>query len=156
MANTKSDNSTLEEIKGLSESLLANMGIEDAVDVRNEEDIYYVDIKPSDVSGLLIGKQGQTLQSIQTILNSLYKQKTSEWARIVVNVADWKEKEEQRLFDLADQAAQRTIETGEPQHLYNLSAAQRRIVHMALSERTDIQTVSEGEDNERYLVVKQK
>lgn len=156
MANTKTDNSTELEIKSLAENLLTNMGINEEVDVRSEDGAFYIDIKPSDVSGLLIGKQGQTLQSIQTILNSLYKQKTSEWARIIVNVADWKEKEEQRLIDLAEQTATRVVETGEPQHLYNLNAAQRRIVHMALSERTDIQTVSEGEDNERYLVIKQK
>jgi len=58
------------------------------------------------------------------------------------------------LKNLAEQTAQRAIETSEPQNLYNLNPSQRRVIHMYLSENDDIVTESEGEGYERYLVIK--
>lgn len=57
---------------------------------------------------------------------------------------------------MAEQTAQRVLQTGEDQFLYNLSAAERRIVHMSLSEFEGVETESFGEGSERYLVVKLK
>ena len=96
------------------------------------------------------------LNSIQIILGMMYRQKTGEWKRILVNVADWREKEQVRLENLAEVTAQRVIETGEPQSLYNLTSAQRRIVHLTLSENKRIETESLGEGKDRYLIVNPK
>ena len=94
--------------------------------------------------------------SIQTVLSVLLKQKTGEWNRVVANVGDYREKEESYLRDLASSTAQRAIETKEPQSLYNLKAWQRRVVHMALAENKDIVTESQGEGDDRFLVIKPK
>ena len=51
-----------------------------------ENEAYVVDIEAGDETGLLIGKKGETLSSIQTVLGILFKQKTNEWNRVVVNV----------------------------------------------------------------------
>ncbi len=63
-------------------------------------------------------------------------------------------KNEDYLNNLAEQTAQRAKETNEPQNLYNLNSAQRRIIHMCLSEDKETETESLGEGQERYLVVK--
>ena len=118
-----------------------------------EDDAFIVTIESSDETGLLIGRKGETLASLQTILGIALKQKTGDWHRVVVNVGDYREKEEDYLKNLATSAATRAKETGEPQSLYNLKPAQRRIVHMFLSEDKEVSTESVGEGEERYLVV---
>lgn len=73
---------------------------------------------------------------------------------MVFNVGDWRQRQEEYLLDLADESAKRALETGEPQHLYNLNAGQRRVIHLSLAEKKDIETTSEGEGRERYLVIR--
>lgn len=121
-----------------------------------EQDSFIVNIDAGDETGLLIGKKGETLTSIQNILGILLKQQIGEWKRVTVNVGDYREKEEDYLKNLAANALSRAKETGEPQNLYNLKAWQRRIVHMYLSEDKDVETESQGEGEERYLVIKPK
>lgn len=121
-----------------------------------ENDAFVVTIESLEETGLLIGRKGDTLSGIQTILGVLLKQKTGEWRRVVVNVGDYREKEEDYLRNLALTTATRAKETNEPQSLYNLNPGQRRIVHMVLAEDSSVVTESLGEGNERYLVVKSK
>lgn len=119
-----------------------------------ENDSLVVTVEGGDETGLLIGRKGETLSSIQTVLGIALKQKVGDWHRVVVNVGDYREKEEDYLKNLATSAATRAKETGEPQPLYNLKPSQRRIVHMFLSEDKEVTTESVGEGEERYLVVK--
>ena len=121
-----------------------------------KEEAFMVNIEAGDATGLLIGKKGETLSSLQTVLGIMLKQKTGEWTRVVVNVGDYREKEEDYLKGLAESSAARAKETGEPQNLYNLKPWQRRIIHMYLSEDPDVVTESQGEGEERYLVVQSK
>lgn len=146
---------SLDILKELALELLQLMGTNAKADVSfdQENDSLVVTIESTEETGLLIGRKGETLSAIQTILGVLLKQKTSEWQRVVVNVGDYREKEEDYLRNLALSTASRAKETGEPQSLYNLNPGQRRIVHMVLSEDTSITTESMGEGNERYLVV---
>lgn len=145
-------------LQKLADELLSLMSTRAKADVSYDKvnEAFMVNLDAGDETGLLIGKKGETLLSIQTILGFLLKQKVGEWNRVVVNVGDYREKEENYLKDLAASTAQRAKETGEPQNLYNLKPWQRRVVHMSLSEDKDITTESEGEGEERYLIVKPK
>lgn len=148
----------IESLKKVAEELLALMATNAKVEVSfdKEQDSFVVNIDAGDETGLLIGKKGETLTSIQTILGILLKQQIGEWKRVTVNVGDYREKEEDYLKNLAANALARAKETGEPQNLYNLKAWQRRVVHMYLSEDKDVLTESQGEGEERYLVIKPK
>lgn len=145
-------------LKRLADELLGLMSVSAKADVSldKENEAYIVNIDGGEETGLLIGKKGETLASIQTILGVLFKQKTGEWSRVVVNVGDYREKEEEYLKNLAATAASRAKETGEAQNLYNLKPWQRRVIHLYLSEDKGIETESVGEGEERYLVVKAK
>ena len=159
--NETSDTSVKDKIKIVEEyavELLTLMGTSAKIEVYEDKnnDAIKVDIKSEEELGLIIGKRGETLLSIQSVLGMMVKQKTSDWVRIIVNVGDWREKEEQYLENLAMQTADRVKDTGEAQELYNLSASQRRIVHMVLSEVDGIETESLGEGKGRYLIVKPK
>lgn len=110
----------------------------------------------SEEAGLLIGSHGSTLLSIQSFLGMAIREHTGEWVRVSVDVSGWKEKHEDYLVSLAKQAISRAKTTGEPQHLYNLTPAQRRVIHTALTEEADIVSESMGEGDDRYLVVRLK
>lgn len=148
----------VDELKKLTDELLSLMGtnVKAEVSYDKENEAFVVNMDAGEETGLLIGKKGETLSSLQTVLGIMLKQKTGEWNRVVVNVGDYREKEEQYLKDLAASTAQRAKETGEPQSLYNLKSWQRRLVHMALAEEEGVTTESEGEGEDRYLVVKPK
>ena len=145
-------------VKETSEELLKLIGVEVSCGVSydNENKMYLLDIPAQDEAGLLIGKKGETINSFQVVLNQILRSKKGEWLRVVVNIADFREKEKNRMQELAQQTAVWARETGEPQNLYNLTASQRRTVHMTLSQEEDLQTVSVGEGNERYLIVSKK
>ena len=147
--------SITEDLSAISKDLFGFMGVTatPSTSYNQENDTFVVTVEAGDETGLLIGRKGETLASIQTILGIALKQKVGDWHRVVVNVGDYLEKEEDYLKNLASSAAARAKETGEPQSLYNLKPAQRRIVHMFLSEDKEVSTESIGEGEERYLVV---
>jgi len=158
-ASSKSSvESITEDLSAISKDLFEFMGITTvpAASYDQENDSFVVTVEAGDETGLLIGRKGETLASIQTILGIALKQKVGDWHRVEVNVGDYREKEEDYLKNLAMSAATRAKETGEPQSLYNLKPAQRRIVHMFLSEDKAVSTESVGEGEERCLVVKIK
>lgn len=121
-----------------------------------KNDAILIEVDAGEETGLLIGNRGETINSIQTVLGMMLKQVTGEWTRVFVNVGDWREKNEERLTDLAEQTKERVLQTGKEQPLYNLSPAERRIVHSHFTDDKDVLTESEGEEMGRYLIVKPK
>lgn len=146
------------DVLKISEELLSKIGVEAEVEVFEEEEagekVYRVNINAEREAGLLIGAHGSTLSAIQSFISIAIKQKTGEWARVVVDIGDWRQKHEEHLTQLAHQAAERAKSTGQDQMLYNLTPSQRRVVHLALSREAGIKTESEGEGAGRYLIVK--
>ncbi|HCR36038.1 hypothetical protein A2130_04340 [Candidatus Woesebacteria bacterium GWC2_33_12] len=147
----------VETIEKLAKDLFSLAGVDVQVKVEeSEEGNYEVNLETTEETGLLIGFRGENINAIQTVLGIMVKGVTGEWIRIIVNIGDYRQKQEQKLFALADQSADRAIETKEPQPIYNLTAGQRRIIHMYLSKRDDVVTESQGENLERFLVIKSK
>ncbi|OGM75159.1 hypothetical protein A2382_04340 [Candidatus Woesebacteria bacterium RIFOXYB1_FULL_38_16] len=149
------------ETKKLTEKLLSLLNVEATVVVseiesKEKEKSISVEIETKDESGLLIGAHGINLNAIQSFLALTLRQKTGEWIMVSVDVGQWRARHEDYLNQLAVQASDRARLTKEPQYLYNLTPAQRRIIHMHLSSENDITTESEGEGENRYLIVKVK
>jgi len=151
---------TKNDVQELTQKLMELVGIEASIEVSKDKDkesgepVFHVLINAENEAGLLIGTRGSTLHAIQSFLNMAIRQKTGDWVRIMVDIGDWRANQEKQLIELAEQAASRAKSTGEPQHLYNLSPGQRRVVHLTLSRQKGIVTESEGEGEGRYLVVK--
>lgn len=146
----------IEFVKTTLDSLFSMIGINSNYEVvdNKEAEMLEINIESGDETGLLIGRKGENLNSIQTFLGLAIKNKFDEWVRVSVNVGDYKEKEEEYLKHIADSAIAKVRETGEDFPIYNLKPAQRRFVHLYLSENKDVETQSEGEGRDRYLVVK--
>lgn len=147
----------IKDIQKLAQELLDLAGVRSEVEVvKVDKDSFEVNIKTEGEAGLLIGFRGENIQSIQTLLGIMVKNKLGEWKRITVNVGDYREKQESKLKELADSIATRAVETKEAQPIYNLNAMQRRVVHMYLAQRGDVTSESQGEEPNRYLVVSPK
>ena len=148
----------IELLKEVCDQLFSLMStsVKTTVDYNETDGVFVVEVEAGDATGLLIGKRGETLLSIQNIISILMKVKTNEWEKIVVNVGDYRQKEEEYLNNLAVNTAQRAVETKTPQNFYNLKAWQRRVVHMSLAEDKNVETTSEGEGEDRYLIISPK
>lgn len=145
-----------EVIKLAAEELLAKLQIESTVEVVDQGENLYKVVVETPESGLLIGYHGESLQSFQIMLGQLVFGKLGEWVRVVVEVGDYRAKREEQLTSMANSWAAQALSTGVPVYVPFLPPGERRIVHIALSERTDVETVSEGEGRNRQLVIKVK
>ncbi len=153
----KSKNDAKTILGEITDELLGLMTSKSKANIEEGEDgLLTVNIEGGEETGLLIGKKGETLSSLQMILSVMLKIRLGEFVRVVVNVGDWREREEEYLKSLASSTAQRVKETGEPQNLYNLKSWQRRLIHLSLAEDAEIETESQGEGDERFLVVRLK
>ncbi len=145
-----------EVVKKAAEDLLSALQIEGTVAVsKGEEDVISVNLETTE-SGLLIGFHGETLYSFQLILGLMVYKQLGEWVKIVVEIGDYRAKREEQLTAMAQAYANQAISTGQPVYLPPLPPSERRVVHMALQERTHVTTESEGEGNSRRVVVKPK
>lgn len=114
-----------------------------------------IQIDTDEDAGVLIGRKGQTLQAIQYLINVLYGVRLDR--RIQLDVGDYRQRHEDKLFEDAHQAAGRVRETGKRFTLDPMSAADRRVVHQLVSEQyPDLQTYSTGEEPHRRIVIEPK
>ncbi len=107
-------------------------------------------------AAFLIGFHGETLQALQLILSFVSHKFLGDWAKVMVNVGDYRQKREEQLRRLALNLAMKAKFSGEAQTIPNLSAAERRIVHLALADHPDVVSESEGEGRQRVLTIKPK
>ena len=141
-----------------SKKLLSLMGVDPvSVTADTTDDGISVTVAVSDEeSGLLIGYHGETLTAFQYVLGQILNRDTEVWKRVNININDYRDQREQQLRQMAINAADRAISTGDEIEMPYLTSAERRIIHMALADRDDITTFSEGEERSRRLVVSPK
>ena len=151
MAKAKLDeNLVAESIREIIEKLQVPATIE----VSRQDSIFFVDIDSED-SSLLIGKHGVNLESLQFILAVRIKTLTGDDDfEIYVDVGNWRRRKEEKLKQMALDAAQRVETENEPQAIYNLTNSERRVVHVALADHPAVETISEGEGENRHIIIK--
>jgi spoIIIJ-associated protein len=137
--------------------LLASMNIEAEVSVKeiDEETVEIsVNANPPTELGVLVGPRGTTLQALQEVTRTVVQAKSpSRTDRILVDVAQYRERRVAALGRFAQQVALEVVETGEERALEPMSAADRKAVHDALSDNEQVVTRSEGDDPRRFVVV---
>jgi spoIIIJ-associated protein len=111
-----------------------------------------LDLKGSDL-GILIGRQGQTLASLQYLVNIIVALKLKTQAPIWVDVEGYKKRRYENLRTLANRMAEQVEKTGQSVTLEPMPAHERRIVHLALADHPDITTQSTGEGVARKVVI---
>lgn len=149
-------NNLQKQVQEIATSLLTLIGIQGEIDVSQDESETLIVSISTEQAGILIGRHGETISAFQLILNQIIFKQTGEWMRVIVNCGDYQERQKEMMFNLARTTAETVRDTGKPQPLYDLTANQRRLVHMALAEDSYVATKSEGEGRERHLVVEPK
>lgn len=143
-----------EQVKQITEDLLARLGISGVVSIDvDEANAYRVHIETAE-TGLLIGFHGRTLESLQIILSLVVSKRLGAWQKVYVNVGDYREKREEALMYMAQRAAEQAVATGRPVELGSLSPTERRVIHLTLGSDERVMTESTGEGRNRVLTVK--
>ncbi|MFW6298289.1 MAG: RNA-binding cell elongation regulator Jag/EloR [Bacillota bacterium] len=138
------------------ETMFKNMDIEATITVSKGEDkdiVYRIETKENPV---LIGKNGKTLESIQFYIRNLLNIFTDERVLVLVDIGGYKAQRQKQLEILATKTAKEVARSQVPVKLDPMNAYERRIIHTKLSEWRDVTTRSEGEKQNRHLVIEPK
>lgn len=131
------------------------MGTSVKVEVNETDEVVSVNLTGQNL-GLLIGKHGQTLDSLQYLANVVYNRNAEMRQRVVVDAGGYRERREETLLRLANRLAEKAKRTGRRIMLEPMSAHERRIIHTALQNDNQIVTYSEGEEPYRKVVISLK
>ncbi|GFM35731.1 protein jag [Desulfovibrio psychrotolerans] len=121
-----------------------------------EENRVKVTVSSGDNSGLLIGREGQTLASFQYLVNRIVAKRMGVAVRVQLDTGDYRERQDDKLREIALHLADKAKTLGKPQSTRPLSSYHRRIVHLALQEDDEIQTRSKGDGPMKRVIIGRK
>ncbi len=138
------------------QTLLDNMEVQAYVEAKvvGEREINF--IINAEENPILIGKNGKTLDAIQTLIKNYVNVFTEEHYVILVDVGGYKEQRKKQLEILATKTAKEVAKTKVPAKLGKMNAYERRVIHTKLADWRDVSTESEGEEPNRFIVIKPK
>ncbi|QQS17657.1 single-stranded DNA-binding protein [Candidatus Saccharibacteria bacterium] len=122
------------------EDTLSFFGINVDVYATADEDVIEINVPNTYLSNLLIGKNGDTLRSLQFLVRSTLIQKNAELTRVNVDVADYKRRHNDRIAEQAEKWAHEVLASGEPMNLRPMNPAERRVVHKVLADYSQLST----------------
>ncbi|HOO90321.1 MAG TPA: RNA-binding cell elongation regulator Jag/EloR [Syntrophales bacterium] len=134
------------------EGLLSHVGVDFSVKAEENEEYIVLTIE-GDGGGLLIGRGGQTLDAIQYLTNKVLNKNGNGRKRIILDTENYRKKREQNLSALAEKLGEKAKKTRRPVTVNPMNAHDRRIIHMALQNDSDLTTRSRGEGAFRKIVI---
>lgn len=144
---------TTNEVLG---DLISRLGVDAVVNLKQveREDLGgpVFDIEGED-SGLLIGRRGETLSALQFLVKFIVSQRLEQRVNLMIDVEGYQDRRYQSLANLAERVAQRVVSSGRSIPLEPMPANERRIVHLTLSDRSDVTTESVGTGSSRKVMV---
>ncbi|HWX52333.1 MAG TPA: R3H domain-containing nucleic acid-binding protein [Solirubrobacteraceae bacterium] len=141
-----------EALEELLEEIVDDLGLEADIEVDEADGVLSGRLTGDDV-GLFIGRHGQTIEAVQHLAQRIVFPDGPSAIRVVIDANGYRERRASSLRAEADEAADDAVRLGEPVELDPLPPLERRIVHEYLRERGDVDTHSEGNEPERYLVI---
>lgn len=142
-------------ISNFLEGLLHTMGITPRVEINDCGDSMTVEIYGEDV-GSLIGKHGDTLQAITYLANLILNKEKTEYKRVSIDVENYRKQREEALQRMAAKTADRVTRYKRPITMDPMPSYERRIIHTALQDHRYVETLSQGEEPYRSVVVRLK
>lgn len=141
-----------ERVRVILERIVEELGLEAGVSVEEGEDEISAEVNGEEV-GLLIGRHGQTIDAVQLVCYQAAFQGRQERKRVTVDAAGYRVRQAEALRRRADVATEDAIRDGEPIELEPMGSNERRVVHEYLRDRTEVETYSEGDEPNRYVVI---
>ena len=138
------------------QTIIEGIGDGGKVVIKNASDSQVVlDIVGGDTARI-IGRHGQTIDSIQYLVGIIVNKKIGARARLIIDAEGYRERREETLRNQALSLAKKVRETGQEAVLESLHSNERRVIHTALVDNPDVYTYSEGEEPNRFLVISPK
>jgi spoIIIJ-associated protein len=141
-----------ERVRSVVARIVQGLGLRGTVAVEEDSEEIRATVNGEDL-GLLIGKHGVTIDAVQQLAMRIAFKGKSRSKRVVVDAAGYRERRVTALQRMADRAVHEALSYGRAVELEPMRASERKIVHLYLRERSDIETHSEGEEPDRRLVV---
>jgi len=141
-----------ERVRAVVGRIVQALGLRASVDIEETEEEIRATVN-GDELGLLIGKHGATIDAVQHLAFRVASRGLEERKQVVVDAAGYRERRETALHRMADRAVSEALRYGRAVELEPMRPAERKVVHMYLRDRTDVDTHSEGDEPERRLVV---
>ncbi|MDU2109921.1 MAG: RNA-binding cell elongation regulator Jag/EloR [Peptoniphilus lacydonensis] len=137
--------------------ILETLELENIIEMELEENTLHINVNGDENRlGILIGKRGVTLDSIQYILNLIVNKKSSRYIRVSLDSSGYREKRKETLTNLAEKMAKKVIKTGRSVRLEPMNSYERKIIHTALQDFQGVLTHSEGKDHIRKVVIQKE
>lgn len=144
-------------------TILAHMGVQAGIEVHPAEgdeplvlNIRGADERSASALSVLIGRRGETLAALQLLIHLVISKQADTRDRVVIDVEGYRQRREENLRSMAQRIADQVRTSGRSIMLEAMPPNERRIVHMALADFDDISTESEGEGDQRRVVVSLK
>lgn len=140
-------------IKEYLQKLLKDLGFTSNIEIKNKEEVPTYTIY-SDNDGLLIGKNGKNLKALSILTSQHLLNELGRNFKFTIDINSYKEKREKSLESLARRIAREVATTKVEAKLDSMNSYERRIIHNALTNNKRVYTESEGEEPNRYVVIK--
>ena len=136
-------------------SVLREVGLDCEVSGKMGKETIYLNIQGKD-SGTIIGKRGQTLDSIQYLVSLVVNKDSNKYTRVVVDAENYRAKRERTLEALAFRLAGKVTRSKRPVKLEPMNPYERKVIHATLQNHPHVTTRSEGEDPYRRVIIELK
>jgi spoIIIJ-associated protein len=146
----------IETIKKEAEEIIKKMIDNFTLEVTEENGVFHVNIKTEEAS-TIIGRFGETIRSLQKILEVILYKTFGQSIEVLVNVNDFRQKQKEKLENLVENLAKKVEETGHEQTVNNLSSYERKMIHQLVTNKyPNLTSYSTGEGRLRRLVIAKK
>jgi spoIIIJ-associated protein len=137
-------------------NLLAGMVPEDEIEVSTSNGRINVSINDEEHSGLIIGKEGQTISALEYLTNRILAKRWSERLYVQIDVGGYRQKQDENIKQLALNLAEKVKQSGKVMSTKPMSSYHRRLVHMALQDDDSVVTRSKGDGAMKRVLIMQK
>ena len=141
-----------DRVRAILERIVADLDLDADVEVEEDDDEIRGYVEGEDVA-LLIGRHGQTIDAVQLVCYQAAFRGLSDRKRVTVDAAGYRERQGETLRRQAEMAAEDAIREGRAIEMESMSSNERRVVHEHLRDRTEVETYSEGDEPQRFVVV---
>ncbi len=143
----------IEYIKKLLNEVIMQMGLEVNIECMKRKNHIKINLYTNN-NGIIIGKGGRTIESLQKIVKYSILNNTGFYVNIILDVEDYKEKQQQYIKSDVLKMAMEVKNSGKERKLDFMNSYERRLIHETLSQVKGIDTTSEGEEPCRYVIIK--
>ncbi len=133
-------------------TILNNMGVDAEISVNEDEESIVIDVNGDDI-GIIIGRRGETMDSLQYLTSLVINKGYDDYKRVILNVENYRQKREETLVKLANRLAEKVVKYKKPVTLEPMNPYERRIIHSTLQGHKYVETYSTGEEPKRKVVI---